>query len=37
MEMKIEVIMLPVSDIDASLDFYKNKLGFIKVELKSVR
>jgi catechol 2,3-dioxygenase-like lactoylglutathione lyase family enzyme len=28
MKMKIEVIMLPVSDLDASLDFYKNKLGF---------
>ena len=28
MEMKIEVIMLPVSNVDASIDFYKNKLGF---------
>ncbi len=28
MEMKIEVIMLPVHDIDVSIDFYKNKLGF---------
>lgn len=28
MEMKIEVIMLPISDVDASIDFYKNKLGF---------
>jgi len=28
MEMKIEVIMLPVNDVDASIDFYKNKMGF---------
>ncbi|MEO5691397.1 MAG: VOC family protein [Candidatus Saccharimonadales bacterium] len=28
MEMKIEVIMLPISNVDASIDFYKNKLGF---------
>lgn len=28
MEMKIEVVMLPVSDIDNSIDFYKNKAGF---------
>ena len=28
MEMKLEVIMLPVMDVDASIDFYKNKVGF---------
>jgi catechol 2,3-dioxygenase-like lactoylglutathione lyase family enzyme len=28
MEMKIEVVMLPVTDIDSSIDFYKNKMGF---------
>ncbi len=28
MDMKIEVIMLPVSNVGASIDFYKNKLGF---------
>lgn len=26
--MKIEVIMLPVTDVDNSIDFYKNKVGF---------
>lgn len=26
--MKIEVLMLPVTDVDNSIDFYKNKLGF---------
>ncbi len=28
MEMKIEVVMLPVTDVDNSIDFYKNKIGF---------
>jgi catechol 2,3-dioxygenase-like lactoylglutathione lyase family enzyme len=28
MEMKLEVVMLPVKDIDNSIDFYKNKVGF---------
>ncbi len=28
MEMKIEVVMLPVTDIDNSIDFYQNKIGF---------
>lgn len=28
MEMKLEVVMLPVTDIESSIDFYKNKLGF---------
>lgn len=26
--MKIEVVMLPVTDVDNSIDFYKNKIGF---------
>lgn len=26
--MKIEVIMLPVTDVDVSIDFYKDKVGF---------
>ncbi len=26
--MKLEVVMLPVSDVDRSIDFYQNKLGF---------
>ncbi len=29
MEMKLEVVMLPVSDVDNSIDFYQNKVGFI--------
>lgn len=28
MEMKIEVVMLPVTDVDSSIEFYKNKVGF---------
>jgi catechol 2,3-dioxygenase-like lactoylglutathione lyase family enzyme len=28
MEMKLEVLMIPVTDIDISIDFYKNKIGF---------
>lgn len=28
MEMKIEVVMLPVTDVDKSIDFYQNKVGF---------
>jgi catechol 2,3-dioxygenase-like lactoylglutathione lyase family enzyme len=28
MDMKIEVLMLPVTDVDASIDFYTNKVGF---------
>jgi catechol 2,3-dioxygenase-like lactoylglutathione lyase family enzyme len=28
MDMKLEVVMLPVKNVDASIDFYKNKLGF---------
>ena len=28
MEMKIEVIMLPIADVDVSIEFYKEKLGF---------
>jgi catechol 2,3-dioxygenase-like lactoylglutathione lyase family enzyme len=28
MEMKLEVVMLPVTDVDNSIDFYKNKVGF---------
>ena len=28
MEMKLELIALPVSDIDNALDFYVNKVGF---------
>ena len=26
--MKLEVVMLPVSNVDASIDFYKNSVGF---------
>lgn len=26
--MKLEVVMVPVTNVDASIDFYKNKLGF---------
>lgn len=29
MDMKIEVVSLPVSDVDRAKDFYTNKLGFI--------
>lgn len=28
MNMKIEVVMLPVSDIDKSIEFYRDKVGF---------
>jgi catechol 2,3-dioxygenase-like lactoylglutathione lyase family enzyme len=28
MEMKLEVVMLPVTNVDNSIDFYKNKVGF---------
>lgn len=28
MDMKIEVIMLPVTNVDKSIEFYKQKLGF---------
>ena len=28
MEMKLELVVLPVSDVDAAIDFYVNKVGF---------
>ncbi len=28
MEMKLEVVMLPVTDIDASIEFYRDRVGF---------
>jgi len=28
MEMKLELVVIPVSDIDAAIDFYVNKVGF---------
>jgi catechol 2,3-dioxygenase-like lactoylglutathione lyase family enzyme len=28
MEMKLEVVMLPVTNVDASIEFYKTKVGF---------
>ena len=28
MEMKLELVVIPVSDVDASIDFYVNKVGF---------
>lgn len=28
MEMKLELVVLPVSDVDAAIDFYRNKVGF---------
>jgi catechol 2,3-dioxygenase-like lactoylglutathione lyase family enzyme len=28
MEMKLELIAVPVSDVDAAIDFYVNKVGF---------
>ena len=28
MEMKLELIAIPVSDVDRARDFYKDKLGF---------
>jgi catechol 2,3-dioxygenase-like lactoylglutathione lyase family enzyme len=28
MEMKLEVVAVPVSDVDRAIDFYANKLGF---------
>jgi len=28
MEMKLELVAVPVSDVDAALDFYVNKVGF---------
>ncbi len=28
MEMKLELVFLPVSDVDRAIDFYVNKIGF---------
>lgn len=28
MEMKLELVVLPVTDVDAAIDFYVNKVGF---------
>jgi catechol 2,3-dioxygenase-like lactoylglutathione lyase family enzyme len=28
MEMKLELVFLPVSDVDKAIDFYVNKIGF---------
>lgn len=28
MEMKLELVVIPVSDVDAAIDFYVNKVGF---------
>ncbi len=28
MEMKLEVVMLPITDVDASIEFYRDKVGF---------
>ena len=28
MEMKLELVAIPVSDVDRARDFYKDKLGF---------
>ena len=28
MEMKLEVVMLPVRDVDVSIAFYRDKVGF---------
>ncbi len=27
--MKLEVVMLPVTDVDASIAFYRDKVGFV--------
>jgi len=29
MEMKLELVAVPVSDVDAAIDFYVNKVGFV--------
>jgi catechol 2,3-dioxygenase-like lactoylglutathione lyase family enzyme len=29
MDMRLEVVMLPVSDVDASISFYRDRVGFI--------
>ncbi|HSW99898.1 MAG TPA: VOC family protein, partial [Patescibacteria group bacterium] len=28
MEMKLELVAVPVTDVDAAIDFYVNKVGF---------
>ena len=29
MDMRLEVVMLPVSDVDASISFYRDRVGFL--------
>ena len=29
MDMRLEVVMLPVSDVDASISFYRDRVGFV--------
>lgn len=28
MDMKLEVVMLPITDVDKSIEFYRDKVGF---------